>query len=749
MQALQNRGVIPAGASDAEALGIMQEYLQKKLGNGEDRENPHAADALRKGEESGKPKNNHGRFMRPNNKRFDNLVTLLVEFAGNDESADGLEAGPFHNDIEQPAPWDNTTFWVADFNTAHYQDMLFDMNPGARSMSNFYLEQSGHAYTVDGQVYGWVAVPHSEWWYGADAGEDIDNANGPVWRVVQDAVANACDVPWKQFDTEDPNDLDGDGNFDEPDGYVDHIQLVHAGMGQEAGGGLQGDDAIWAHSWWADYGGHGPGLGGVPTCDPDVWVGPYTINPEDGTIGVFTHEFGHDLGLPDLYDTQYTGESSTGFWTLMSSGSWLGCPGEALGTCPSSMGAWEKWVMGWLDPTVVAPGETKNNVVLKEATAAGPKSKAIQVQLPPYENFTYLNAPHSGDWEWYSGQGDMLNQTLTREVTLPAGATLGFWAWFDIEEDWDYGFVEVSSDGGATWATVPGNLTTDTNPNGNNAEGNGITGYSGGWVQGSFDLGAWDNKTVLLRFRYETDQAYQGLGWTIDDITVGGFSDDAESGNQGWTASGWSLFEGEATSLVSHYYMVEWRTPNGFDVSMSNLYNYVDSGYAESFAAQPGMLVWYRNTGYQDNWVGYHPWEGGWGVVDSHPELVLADDLTWLSNVLFSPAPDLGFPYSTRIQIADATFGLTDTFAQPITNMYGLYTEAGLPALSAVATFDDSLSYVDPSWAPWFYAPGYGGYIRNSISSVATPNYGLRMTVVDELPQGGRVNVDFSGYATN
>jgi immune inhibitor A len=746
VQALQARGVIPAGATEAEALGILQTYLQTKLGHGEDRENPLAAAGLREGEKTGKPKSNHGRVMRPNNKRFDNVVTLLVEFAGTDN---GVKVGPLHNQIPQPPQWDNTTFWVQDFNTGHYQHMLFDMNPSARSMSTFYLEQSGGTYTVDGQVYGWVAVPHSEWWYGADSADGgIDNGNGPVWRVVRDAVAQACQVPWKQFDAEDPNDLDGDGNFLEPDGYVDHIQLVHAGMGQEAGGGAEGDDAIWAHSWWAAYGTHGPGYGGVPTCDPDVWVGPYTINPEDGTIGVFTHEFGHDLGLPDLYDTQYTGEASTGFWTLMSSGSWLGCPGEALGTCPAAMGAWEKWVLGWLEPTVVVPGETMSNVVLKKSTAAGTKGKVIQVQLPAYTYETYVNEPYSGDWEWYSGQGDMLNQTLTREVELPAGAALSFWTWFDIEQDWDYGFVEVSADGGATWATVPGNLTTNHDPSGNNSEGNGITGTTG-WVQGHFDLGAWGGATVLLRFRYETDQAVQGLGWAIDDITVGSLFDDVESGNLGWTTQGWAPFEGAATLSANHYYMVEWRTPAGFDVSMSNLYNFVGSGYTEFFSAQPGMLVWYRNTRYQDNWVGLHPWEGGWTVVDAHPDLVLADDLTWLSNAIFTPDPNLGFPYSTRIQIADATFGLQSTPAQPVSNMYGLYTSSGLPELPAVPTFDDSRSYVDARWAPWFYAPGYGGYIRNAISSAATPTYGLRMTVVDELPGAGRVSVDFSGYSPN
>ena len=191
-------------------------------------------------------------------------------------------------------------------------------------------------------------MPHSESFYGAnDPNGSGDDLNGPVWRVVADAAKSACNIPWKQFDTEDPYDLDGDGNTAEPDGYVDHLQVVHAGMGEEVGGGAQGEDAIWSHSWFVNEGGPGAGpLGGAKTCDPNVFVGPYTINPEDGTIGVFSHEFGHDLGLPDLYDTIYSGEASTSFWTLMSSGSYLACPDQADGTCPAPMGAWKNGCSG-------------------------------------------------------------------------------------------------------------------------------------------------------------------------------------------------------------------------------------------------------------------------------------------------------------------------------------------------------------------------------------------------------------------
>lgn len=744
VRALRERGVIPADATTEEALAIYSTYCRQKLVQGEDHPNPLAAAHLRRGEATGQPKSNHGRVTRPNNRRFDNVLTLLVEFAGTDDG----HTGPLHNELPPPAPEDNATFWVEDFNREHYQDMLFNMLPGTRSMSNYYLEQSGYRYTVDGQVYSWVVVDHSEWWYGADSSTGIDNLNGPVWRVVEDAALAASDIPWAQFDTEDPYDLDGDGVFAEPDGYVDHIQLVHAGAAQEAGGGAQGDDAIWSHSSWANYGSHGPGYGGVPTSDPNVWIGPYTINPEDGTIGVFCHEFGHDLGLPDLYDTIYSGEASTGYWTLMGDGGWLACPGEPLGTCPANMGVWEKWVLGWVDPVIVYPGEVKNNITLRSAEMPGPATKAIQVRLPSYSYQFLVNEPYSGSYEWYSDKGDNLNNTLNQEFTLPAGAQLTFWTWYDIELDWDYGYVEVSTDGGATWATIEGNITTNSDPNGNNQEGNGITGNSGGWVLATFDLSAYGGQTVVLSFRYETDAVFQGLGWTVDDITINGFFDDVEGGNMGWTANGWYIFEGEAEIETFHYYMAEWRTPRGFDVSMTNWYYPLFIGNrVERFSASAGMLVWYRNGRYTENWVGVHPWAGGWLLVDAHPELVLADDLVWLANLLFEPDPNMGLPLRTRVQLADATFSLDPTEQQPFIRWESVPTNSYLPALPGVPTFDDGITYVDSSWAPWFYADPYGWYIRNSISSVHTPTYGLKITVERSNPNGGRVSVDFSGFA--
>ena len=73
---------------------------------------------------------------------------------------------------------------------------------------------------------------------------------------------------------------------------------------------------------------------------------------------MFAHEYGHDLGLPDFYDTN-GGENCTAFWTLMSSGSWLNHGVDDIGTTPGYMGPWEKLQLGWLDYSVVDPGRER------------------------------------------------------------------------------------------------------------------------------------------------------------------------------------------------------------------------------------------------------------------------------------------------------------------------------------------------------------------------------------------------------
>jgi immune inhibitor A len=152
--------------------------------------------------------------------------------------------------------------------------------------------------------------------------------------------------------------------------------------------------------------------------------------------------------------------------------------------------------------------------------------------------------PHSGDYFWYANRGDDSDMRLTRAFDLGGlgQATLRFWTWYDLEANWDYAYVEVSDDDGATWHILRGPSSTDSNPNGNN-QGWGYTGLSGSgpaWIEEQIDLSPYAGRQILLRFEYITDDSLNDPGWAIDDVAIPelGYQDDVESGEGGWQAEG-------------------------------------------------------------------------------------------------------------------------------------------------------------------------------------------------------------------
>ncbi len=273
-----------------------------------------------------------------------------------------------------------------------------------------------------------------------------DNPLGPGQLPIDAVAALAAaqpDFPWADYDIEDQGDVDGDDDFNEPDGVIDHVVLVHAGEDKSGGGGAEGIYSIWAHSSAV--------AGGAPVPGTDLKLSNYIVQPEDSGVGVFAHEYGHDLGLPDLYDTSGAADSDVDFWDLMASGSHSGPIFQSM---PTHMGLWDKWVLGWADPVVVAPGSSERDVIVGQ-TSRTPKGTKDGIKLDLPNKVITLAEPHSGNAMWYSGADqDWADVKLSRSVDVPAGATdAKFWMWnnYVIEEDWDFGFVEVSTDGGTTW----------------------------------------------------------------------------------------------------------------------------------------------------------------------------------------------------------------------------------------------------------------------------------------------------------
>lgn len=148
---------------------------------------------------------------------------------------------------------------------------------------------------------------------------------------------------------------------------------------------------------------------------------------------------------------------------------------------------------------------------------------------------------------WYAARGDDSNPRLTREVDLRevSRATLRYRIWYDLEEDWDYAYISVSTDGGRRWTLLRTPSGTDSNPNHNNL-GWGYTGVSGGiggprWITETVDLTPYAGQVILLRFEVVTDDAVNRPGVALDAIEIPeiGFRDGAEE-DLGWQAEGWA-----------------------------------------------------------------------------------------------------------------------------------------------------------------------------------------------------------------
>ncbi|MGY1987041.1 immune inhibitor A domain-containing protein [Blastococcus sp. SYSU DS0669] len=685
--------------------------------------------------------------------RGDNKVVEVargryVELAQEDSDAIWTVLGEFsdlpHNSIPQPdRSVDNSTIWTEDFSQGYFDTLLYSSAPGVNSVANFYEQLSSGRYTVTGEVEDWVQVPGTGASYG-----DNDLGDSAVWAFINDSVnawydrqiaagqtPEQIDQYLSQFDVWDRYDSDGDGNFDEADGYIDHFQAVHSGEGEEVGGGVLGDDAIWSHRWYNQtnrVGTAGPTvngavnpLGGTPVGGSKYWIGDYTVEPENGGVGVFAHEFGHDLGLPDLYDTSGNSggaENSTAFWTLMSSGSYgnSGRPEDGIGTQPIHMGAWEKLQLGWLNYEVVDPGESAD-LRLGPSAYNSKENQAAVVVLPEREVTTEIGTPFEGEDFWYSGSGDNLDHSML--AAKPAGAgELTAKVRYQIEQDWDYAYAVWSTDGGNSFTSIPTNLSTTTDPNGQNF-GQGITGSTDGeWVDLTASLAGVPDG-AQIGFRYWTDGAATEPGLQVDAVAV----DDAAVTE--WTLDGFEVTTGTTTNSYFNAYILENRAYTGYDTGLkTGPYNFGDPrrpNWVEHFPYQDGLLISYWNTQYNDNNVGTHPGAGLVLPVDAHPGL------------LYEPTDDEGEDrtngesWRARVQSYDSTFGLqaTDkiTLHDPDT---GVGQKVG--GLPAVRTFDDT--------EDWWVAPGEQPD-ATGWTGVDVPETGTTITVTGMSAAGALMQV--------
>jgi M6 family metalloprotease-like protein len=515
---------------------------------------------------------------------------------------------------------------------------------------------------------GWYQLPGNTDYYGDDktgtaiigsaagvgALQDIDSACGPTGKAVYDAAQIADpEIDYSDFDTD-------------KDGVVDFFMMVFTGLGGNGASQLNvpSYDNIWPHSSSLEFTyTDADGQKGYVSDDqlkdlegrPLFWtsadrtqmttaataykvfvrVGPYNVNPESAidNASVISHEYGHSLGLPDFYST---GTRETyGTWSLM---------GEDRS---QHMDVFGKQELGWLVPRVLEPGQTVTVSNWQDSklnthridwvdpngnpyTLSGPgvdNGEGYVAKLPSRQILdpAKVEAGASPTHVWWSQSGNDFGCAptsghnfdiyLPELASLPAGTPVSvtFKSLWNIEWDYDYGFVMASTDGGTSYQSLPSvaGYTTPAgqNPNANGCQtqyGNGLTGSSGsyaagtqvadrvlslypdgGFLQDQYDLTPFAGQSTVLRFSYSTDPGLAKQGWFIDDLTVtaGGsviYQSDFESGaddprifNGGCTEStavaaqctrGWQYVDASSGSPADHAYYLEMRDRSSFDL---------------------------------------------------------------------------------------------------------------------------------------------------------------------------------------
>lgn len=242
---------------------------------------------------------------------------------------------------------------------ARYDTLLFSVGKWKTgSMKDFYIENSYDQFYVSGKI----APPPSSGkkWYRLEESYSYWSENYGFSHsgelVLASVQAADSDIDFSQFDNDGP---DGIANSGDDDGVVDAVFIIHAGPGYEEGH----CGKIWSHASGTYFETNDNAKNGGK-----IRIERYSIQPEEKcsgdliNMGVFSHEYGHILGIPDLYDYDYDAQGA-GRWTLMASGSWNG-----NGAAPAHFDAWSKLQLGWVQPENILTYKNKAIIPAAEFT---------------------------------------------------------------------------------------------------------------------------------------------------------------------------------------------------------------------------------------------------------------------------------------------------------------------------------------------------------------------------------------------
>lgn len=283
------------------------------------------------------------------------------------------------------------------------------------SVKDYFKAQSYGQFELDFDIAGPVTMPNGYTYYGAN-----DSSGNDDYTKIAELVITAC----KAIDSNiDFSQYDWDG-----DGYVDQVFILFAGHGENS---YSDENTIWPHEYNLEGAGgtyNDSGLllvaGDTPELD-GVKVNTYACSCELGSsekidgIGTICHEFSHCLGLPDMYDTSYSGYYGMGSWSLMDAGNYNGD-----GFCPANYTSYERTFIGWITPVEL----------YNDTTVTGMKALA-----DGGEAYIIYNEGHKD--EYYM----LENRQLTGwDAQLPNSGMLILHVDYD-KTYWDYNYVNSTS----------------------------------------------------------------------------------------------------------------------------------------------------------------------------------------------------------------------------------------------------------------------------------------------------------------
>ncbi len=244
---------------------------------------------------------------------------------------------------------------ATEFSDVNHTRALDAIREDYASFIEYYKQVSYGLMTAHVDVFGWYKLPYPQSHYGMDcrAIDDADcSGSDQSWQIAQDAAKSAKDVDFSKYDY-----------------YV----FLHSGYGEESARKID-PNTVWSVTY----------LAGVYILTPTVTLTRFSIVPEEEAsgavpLGVYCHEFGHLLGLPDLYNTA-NGQPRNGVWELMDKGLWNGNP---PGSVPAEMSAWDRLKLGWLPSSSVKALDVSDSglVNIQPLENSGDVTAAVKVQV--------------------------------------------------------------------------------------------------------------------------------------------------------------------------------------------------------------------------------------------------------------------------------------------------------------------------------------------------------------------------------